>query len=339
MSVKVSAVLIAKNEAKVISRCIKSLIGIDEIVILDTGSTDKTVEIARGLGAKVTVRSPIVPFDFAVARNEATALAEHDWVITIDADEVIRPGMISKLRKAMADQEAKDPFERVSALIVTFTDRGMTTHKTKAFRKSCWGWKYRVHEQLVPLGTDTKQGTLESVVFEHLPSPDKKARHAQNIDLLKLCVEENPEYARAWRHLGQELMLEKKWTEAIPNLATYLEKTGENELEKSEVCCHVGKCYAETYLLDEAIKWFEQAAKVDPRRREPFYHAALALIKAARLEEAIPWVEGMMKVPQKSKPGSRFDVPGAWGADGVKMLAFCQAEIGRAKAALAEKAI
>lgn len=334
MGVKISAVLITKNEEKVISRCLKSLLGADEVVILDTGSTDRTVEIAEGLGAKVTVRKePIIPFHFAQARNEAVALAANDWILTIDADEVVRPGGIRKVKKTI--EERPD----VTAMMTTFIDQvaggSFTTsiRKTKFFKRSEWSWKYRVHEQLVARDATGAVGILESVCLEHLPVPDKSVRHGQNIELLKLLVKETPEYARAFRHLGQELMLRKEWSEAIPYLAQYAEKTEEGPLDKSQGLMHIGVCYAETDRLDEALKWFDLASETDSRRREPHYHAAINLIKKCRLDEALVYVKKMMAIPVTAKPNTNLDLPDVWGGTPIKMLTFCTTEIARAKAA------
>jgi glycosyltransferase involved in cell wall biosynthesis len=332
----ISAVLITKNEEKVIGRCLKSLLGLDEIVVLDTGSTDKTVKIATDVGAKVFTRTPaIVPFHFALARNEATLLAKNDWIFTIDADEVLRPGGTRKMRRVV--EEAGD----LTAFAPTFINqaegdgsRTVVIQKTKLFRTSEWEWKYRVHEQLVTRKPGEKKiGDLSAVSIEHLPNPDKSVRHGQNLELLKMVVEENPEYARAFRHLGQELMLRKEWVQAIPYLAQYAEKTEEGPLHKSEVLSHIGRCYVETARLDEALPWFDQASLADPRRREPLYHAALGLIKACRLEEALLWVKRMLAIPVTAKPGSHLDLPEVWAGMPVKMLAFCTSEIARAKAA------
>ena len=86
----VSAVLITRNEAPLIRRCLESLGGLDQVVVYDTGSSDLTPDIARSMGADVHVGVPEIPFHFGNARNAALALARHDWVLSIDADEVLR---------------------------------------------------------------------------------------------------------------------------------------------------------------------------------------------------------------------------------------------------------
>jgi len=328
----ISAVLIAKDEEALIRRCIRSLAGVDEVVVLDTGSTDRTVDIAREAGANVFSIDPIVPFHFAEARNRATAHATHPWVLSIDADEVLRAGSLRKLRKAIADAD-----EKTTAFSTLFVNRpeggdhSIAIHKIKVFRKDAWTWKYRVHEQLV----ETMPGVvapLEAVVLEHLPEPDKARRHGQNIELLRLCIQENPEYARAFRHLGQELMLRKEWDEAVPRLLAYLEKTDEGPIEISYTFANVGECRASAGQLDEALGWFNRAAEAHQDRREPLFQAAWWLIKSCRLDEALVWIDRMLAIPASRRPFSNVDVPKAWSGEPLRMLTFCREEIARAKA-------
>lgn len=330
MGEKISAVLIAKNEAKVIERCIKSVKGCDEIVVLDTGSTDKTVEIATSLGVKVETTEPVTPFHFANARNQAHDLASNDWILAIDADEVLRAGMMGLIRKALAKPED------ATAFIITFTDRDMGTRKKKIYRKSVWQWRYRVHEQLFG-GPDETVKFLEKVVFEHLPDPDKRARRAQNVELLKLTVQENPEYAGAYRLLGQETMLEKKYEEAIPLLATYIEKMEKDTLEKSEAMIRIGECYGKLKRLEDACKWFEYSTQVDPRRREPLYQAGWYMTENARtvsdLVIARDFLQRCIAIPLSAKPGTRLDEAVAWSAKPNRLLDLCNKEIERASEA------
>lgn len=87
---KVSALILTHNEEINIVRCLDSLAWCDDIVVLDSGSTDATVELARGMGARILVR----PFDdFAGQRNAGLELGEfvHEWVLHLDADEVVTP--------------------------------------------------------------------------------------------------------------------------------------------------------------------------------------------------------------------------------------------------------
>jgi glycosyltransferase involved in cell wall biosynthesis len=93
----VSLCLIVKNEEAVLARCLESTKGIaDEIVVVDTGSTDKTKEIALAQGAKVFDFAWID--DFGAARNFAFAQGTGDYLMWMDADDVLLPEDAQKLR-------------------------------------------------------------------------------------------------------------------------------------------------------------------------------------------------------------------------------------------------
>lgn len=99
-----SVTIITKNEAHRIGRCLASVSFADEIIVLDSGSTDDTVAIARAAGAKVSVTDwP----GFGVQKNRALALATGRWVLSIDADEQVTPAlrdeMLAVVRGANAE--------------------------------------------------------------------------------------------------------------------------------------------------------------------------------------------------------------------------------------------
>lgn len=98
---KLSAVLIVKNEKDHIKDVLASLAGVDEIIVCDTGSQDNTVELAREFTDKVFTDYEWQD-DFAAARNHALAKATGDWVLSIDADEVLEEGGVEKIRKLVA---------------------------------------------------------------------------------------------------------------------------------------------------------------------------------------------------------------------------------------------
>ena len=90
--------IIAKNEERMIRGAIRSALWADEVVVLDTGSTDKTVQIARQLGARV-VKMPTKGLTFAQWRTEAIKKARGEWIFYLDADERITPGLKKEISK------------------------------------------------------------------------------------------------------------------------------------------------------------------------------------------------------------------------------------------------
>jgi glycosyltransferase involved in cell wall biosynthesis len=100
--VKVSALILTFNEEANLSGCLKALVWCDDVVVLDSGSTDRTMEVARAHGARVLER----PFDdFASQRNWGldNGNFQHDWVLHLDADEVVTPEFVVKLHSLEPD--------------------------------------------------------------------------------------------------------------------------------------------------------------------------------------------------------------------------------------------
>ena len=102
-AIKLSVIVITKNEARHIADCLTSVAFADEWVVLDSGSTDATCEIANSLGARVE-RSESWP-GFGAQKNRALGLARGDWVLSIDADERISPPLAQSIRAALQREQ------------------------------------------------------------------------------------------------------------------------------------------------------------------------------------------------------------------------------------------
>lgn len=97
---RLSVAIITRDEAHRIARCLQAVDFADEIVVLDSGSTDGTAELARTLGAQVVV-DPHFP-GFGAQKNRALAMASGDWVLSIDADEVVTAALRDAIVAAIA---------------------------------------------------------------------------------------------------------------------------------------------------------------------------------------------------------------------------------------------
>ncbi len=99
-NIQISAVVITFNEEATIERCLRSLQGVaDEIVVLDSHSTDETVALARRFDARVELHA----FDgYGLQKRRAVALAKHDWILLLDADEALSPTLRESILTAKA---------------------------------------------------------------------------------------------------------------------------------------------------------------------------------------------------------------------------------------------
>lgn len=93
-----SAVIMTKNEAHKIGRCISSVAWADEVLVIDSGSTDATREIAESLGARVTQQPWL---GFSAQRNRGAELARYDWIFYIDADEIVSRELAESVKGVM----------------------------------------------------------------------------------------------------------------------------------------------------------------------------------------------------------------------------------------------
>lgn len=99
---KLSATIITLNEEARLPRALASLAFCDEIVVVDSGSRDRTVEIARATGARVETRDwP----GYAAQKNRAAELASHDWILSLDADEEVSPALRAEIEALRAEPE------------------------------------------------------------------------------------------------------------------------------------------------------------------------------------------------------------------------------------------
>lgn len=170
---RLSVTIIAKNEAMVIGPCLASVEGLaDEIVVLDSGSTDGTPQVCRQYGARV------VDTDwpgFGVQKQRAVAAAAHDWVLCLDADERVTPALAASIRAALADPaHAAYRFARSNRFLGRYLrhGEGYPDWSLRLFDRRQARWSDdAVHEKVVcegPVGTlagdllhDTAE-TLES---------------------------------------------------------------------------------------------------------------------------------------------------------------------------------
>lgn len=155
---RLSVILITKNESKHIGACLESVSFADEIIVVDSGSTDDTRDIAARLGAQVHETSDWP--GFGPQKNRALDLATGDWVFSIDADERVTPEMAQEIQALVQSQPALDAYQ--VARLSYFCGQAIRhsgwwpDHVLRLFRRgSARFTDAKVHEKLVCTTTAT----------------------------------------------------------------------------------------------------------------------------------------------------------------------------------------
>ena len=183
-----SVAIIACNEAHRIARCLQSVAFADQVVVLDSGSTDDTVAIARGLGADVEV-TPDWP-GFGPQKNRALARCRYRWVLSIDADEQVSDALAAEILRVLREAPAE-------ATVAGYWLRRSSRYCGQVIRHGLWGndrvlrlferqrgrfTDARVHESLV---CDGETRVLEGIlVHDSVDSPEDARSKARRYAFL-----------------------------------------------------------------------------------------------------------------------------------------------------------
>ena len=157
----ISVVVITKNEAGAIERCLRSVDWADEVIVLDSGSTDRTIEIAQELGARVSVTADWP--GFGLQKNRALEQATGGWVLSLDADEWVTPDLRDEILNVISRPDGAIAFRlpRLSSFCGRFMRHSgwWPDHVVRLFRRGAAKFSDdTVHERVIVNG---KTGTLQ----------------------------------------------------------------------------------------------------------------------------------------------------------------------------------
>jgi len=151
---KLSAVIITFNEEKKIDRCLSTLKWVDEIVVVDSFSTDSTVNKCKKYEAKVYQHA--WPGNYSIQRNIAIGHASHDWVLSLDADEVVTKSLCDEIQELLRMGPDADAYgiPRREYLSGRFISAGgfYPQYLIRLYRKSLGEWINPLHERFVTRG-------------------------------------------------------------------------------------------------------------------------------------------------------------------------------------------
>lgn len=241
---KLSIALIVKDEAKILEKCLTSVSEADEIIVVDTGSTDKTIEIAKKYTDK------IYHFkwcdDFSAARNFAKDKCTGDWIFSIDADhQLLTP--ISEVKKIIEKSHSK-------VLSVKSKSDNAWHYRAVLFKNAPdIKWVGKVHENLNQLGTHTEIERNCDYSDNHKLNPRR------NLEIL-LTEKKTP---RTLFYLGKEYLDLKEYSEVIEKFNEYIPVSTWLD-EKAEAYYYLAKCYWQTSQGAKAREAVFEAIKLNP---------------------------------------------------------------------------
>lgn len=330
---KFSVVLIAKNEEKTLPKLLASLedfkLAGGETCLLDTGSTDKTAQIAMDWGCKVSEVGPAylhtideelasrinadfvmegelavvqegdTYFDFASARNAATALASNDWVCTVDADEAVTNFDFNKIDEIIQDPNlAHLEYEFVFAHD-QFGAPAIQFRQSKFFNRKKIKWTGLVHEIIAPIdgGGTIVYLTPDIFLLEHWQNPDT-SRHSYLKGLAVDCFL-HPTNDRNSHYFAREMFWTGRPKSAIQEFQRHL-KMGGWLGERSESLIFMGDAYGQLNDFENQVLSYSLAFYLDSSRREPLMKLARFYLFNKNWQAALAYVKGAMEIPWSS---------------------------------------
>ncbi|GLH69799.1 hypothetical protein GETHPA_13320 [Geothrix rubra] len=309
--------MIVKNEAAHLPRCLASVRDlVDEIVVVDTGSTDETVHIAETFGARVG-HFPWTG-DFSAARNASLRLCTGDWILVLDADEAVDPLDHPTLRKACEQK-------RIPAFTLTFRnyfldgDRLMmdqavqpndgryplgagyslfATHRGLRLCRNAPGLAFtgRIHELLDPYFHRRKLpiGSLDAVIH-HFGKVDLAREEAKKTLYLQMALDAAGAEPRNQQHQFNVLLqaaVARDWELAIRAGTAWLALS---PAPKTSGLMTLAVAYQGAGRVEESIPLFQRILALEPDHPTALCRLALSLAALQRTSEALEMLEGTLR--------------------------------------------
>lgn len=295
--ITISLCMIVKDEERVLERCLESVKDIvDEIIIVDTGSVDKTKEIAQKYTKKV------YDFkwndDFSSARNYSFSKATKDFCMWLDADDVILENQ--RQRFIEYKKELNNNADTIMMKYnIAFDERGNPTFSYYRERivKRCERskWQGEIHEVITPFG---------NILYTDISVTHKKINKGdslRNLNIYEKMLSSGKELEpRHQFYYAKELYYNKKHDRAIKELEKFLDNENGWIENKIDACEHLAYSYREINNLSKEISALFKSFEYDVPRAEICCDIGNYFFKLNKYNQAIFWYEAALKI-EKSK--------------------------------------
>ncbi|MDT8717983.1 glycosyltransferase [Clostridium sp. 19966] len=282
MNNKLSVCMMVKNEEAYLPTCLKSIEGLwDELIIVDTGSTDNTIDICKSFGAEVHIFPWIN--NFSAARNESLKYATKDWILVMDADDEIFPEDKKNLIEFLSSDLREDGIYFFQTLSYTgdyVDENNITINLNPRLFKNHRGIHYEgeIHNQIVYPNNEASfiydkvkihhYGYLNKAIYE-------KNKRERNMAILKEQIKKYPEYGFAYFNLGNEYSALSNPEKA---LECYYKSYEYFEASRGYSSILLIKLVHSNYLLknyEEALKFISIGLSYFPKCTDLYYFKAV----------------------------------------------------------------
>lgn len=298
--ITISLCMIVKNEEKVLERCLKSVSEfVDEIIIVDTGSEDKTKEIA----GKFTKKVYDFPWrdDFAAARNEAFSRATMDYCMWLDADDVVTD---ENRKRICCLKETIDPDTDMVMMKYAISEdlegNPLFSYYRERLVRNGRGflWKGRVHEVIVPAG---------KVIYSDIVIHHRKIGAGdgdRNLRIYEKMIEEGEKLdERSKFYYGRELLTHKRYAQAKRVLEEFLAGDGWAE-NKIEACLNLAECFRALGQKEDGALALLKGFLYGAPRGEACFELGRYFQEKEEWEMAIFWYETALKLTPPGETGA-----------------------------------
>lgn len=280
----ISLAMIVKDEEKVLARCLDSVKDVvDEIIVVDTGSKDKTKEIAKKYTNKVYDFKWVD--DFSKARNFSFSKCTKDFILWIDADDVIKEEDRIKIKNLdLTDKNIV--ISDYQYFVDEFGNSDCTVPRERILRRSLkLKWQAEIHETISVAKYDV---FISDISIYHYR---QSATSERNLKVLERIVKKDKNNARNVFYLGKEYFEFGKIDSAIKYLKRFINMRGGWWEDKYNAYYFLAQCYQQKNLITKFKQSIFKSLEIEERRAEPYYLMGNYYFKHQKWEKAIHWYE------------------------------------------------
>lgn len=299
--------MIVKNEEINLTRCLASInSAVDEIIVVDTGSTDQTRQVAESAGA--TVISFLWNDDFSAARNASLELATGDWVLFLDADEALEPGSGQILRQ-IVEEAHEGYFIKIINLIGS--EGSVESSPDLVFRlfRNNPDYRFRgaIHEQVVDVILEkNRQASFqiaEGVVLRHYGYLNQqiieKNKKVRNLTIIKKELDNAPGNHMLRYHYGIELYRADRFAEAAEELTKAANNTDPKTVYYPKLLRYIALAHYGAQKYDWALEAISLGLQFFPNYADLYYYGGLIHLEQKNYAGAYEWFHRALAMPEQ----------------------------------------